>query len=191
MKPRIKAKSLAHALLAIAAIGGVALVAIMAPNAFQILGQRHRKTDWWTRREYERRRIREALERLHQRRLVAYEERGKETYLKVTIGGQNYLKKFEFDTIKPAKPEHWDGKWRIVIFDVPEKKSKQRNDFRNKIRDFGFYQLQKSVWIYPHDCHDEVDFVTRFLETSPYVIYFETNDLMDKEGLARKTFGLI
>lgn len=43
----------------------------------------------------------------------------------------------------------WDGKWRLVTFDVPVNVDEKRYQLRGLLKEFGFYQLQKSVWIYP------------------------------------------
>ena len=43
--------------------------------------------------------------------------------------------------------EIWDGKYRIVIWDIPESKRRIRNLFRRKLKAWQFKSLQKSVWI--------------------------------------------
>lgn len=188
---RINARSLAHALLMIVALGGVTLMAVMAPNAFQMLGRRYGRNDWWSRREAERRRIGEALKRLRGRRLIRYEERGKETFITVTTTGQRYVRKFQFDEIQLQPVKHWDGKWRIIVFDIPEKQRRVRKAFQDKLRALGFYQLQKSVWVHPHHCHDEIDFLVKFLSADRNIAYLETDSLERKEGEVRKIFGLL
>ncbi len=51
----------------------------------------------------------------------------------------------------------WDGKWRIIIFDIPEESSKHRDFLRRKLKWFGFKELQKSVWIIPYDARKEFE----------------------------------
>ena len=46
-----------------------------------------------------------------------------------------------------ARP--WDGRWRLVLFDVPGCKSRQREKLRDYLRWRGFGCLQKSVWVSP------------------------------------------
>lgn len=48
------------------------------------------------------------------------------------------------------KPERWDGKWRIIFFDIPEKKRRYRDELRSMLKLVGFRQFQQSIWIYPH-----------------------------------------
>jgi len=63
----------------------------------------------------------------------------------------------------------WDGKWRIVVFDIPEKKKGVRNALRRKLKELGFYELQKSVFVFPYECGNEIEFIVEFFELRPYV----------------------
>lgn len=49
-------------------------------------------------------------------------------------------------------PRKWDGKWRIVIFDLPKNYAGNRDFFRRHLIDIGFIQVQKSVWAFPFPC---------------------------------------
>jgi len=48
------------------------------------------------------------------------------------------------------KNKKWDGKWRIIFFDIPEKKRRYRDELRLLLKVVGFKEFQKSAWIYPH-----------------------------------------
>lgn len=50
----------------------------------------------------------------------------------------------------------WDGTWRAIIFDVPEKKRHQRNFLRRELKLMGFRELQHSIWIIPYDVEKEL-----------------------------------
>ena len=43
----------------------------------------------------------------------------------------------------------WDGRWRLVVFDVPEGRRGLRDKLRAQLRRRGFGYLQHSVWITP------------------------------------------
>jgi len=43
----------------------------------------------------------------------------------------------------------WDGRWRLVLFDVPTAQNSHRTRLRRYLRDKGFGYLQNSVWITP------------------------------------------
>ena len=96
---------------------------------------------------------------------------------------------FKIDEIKIKKPEKWDGKWRIVVFDIPEKKKAAREALRKKLKDLGFVELQKSIFINPYECEDEIDFIVEFFQTRPNVRYLRVEYFTNEEQLKIK-FGL-
>ena len=71
----------------------------------------------------------------------------------------------------------WDGLFRIVIFDIPEEKRKVREFLREKLRNLGFQQLQKSVFVIRLECKDEIDFLRHSLEIAPHVSYILAKDV--------------
>ena len=48
--------------------------------------------------------------------------------------------------------EKWDGKWRLVIWDIPEKRRAARDLLRYKLKQLGFKQWQQSVWASKVNC---------------------------------------
>lgn len=61
------------------------------------------------------------------------------------------------------KREKWDGKWRMVFFNIPENRRKGRDALRYRLRIAGFYKLQESIFIFPYECEKEVrDFIKLF-----------------------------
>ncbi len=75
---------------------------------------------------------------------------------------------YKFEEIRVDK-KNWDGKWRLVIFDVPEKIRWGRSALRKKIKELGFYELQKSALIFPYACEDEINFIIEFFNMRKYV----------------------
>jgi DNA-binding transcriptional regulator PaaX len=49
----------------------------------------------------------------------------------------------------------WDGRWRLVLFDIPTTQNTQRTRIRRHLRERGFGCLQNSVWITPNSLEDE------------------------------------
>ena len=83
--------------------------------------------------------------------------------------------------------QKWDGKWRVVIFDVWEKARKKRESLRYEIKNFGFIQLQRSVWIYPFPCADFIKLLKTNLEFGKNIRYLVVEELDNDEKL-RKFF---
>lgn len=53
----------------------------------------------------------------------------------------------------------WDGIWRIVIFDIPEKQRHYRDILRQKLVEAGAIRVQKSVWLTPVDLKPLIDYL--------------------------------
>lgn len=94
-----------------------------------------------------------------------------ETRIVLTEKGKLRAIQFKIDDLKIKIPARWDKKWRVVFFDVPEKKRQARDALRDKLREIGFYELQKSVFVFPYECRNEIDFVIEVFEIRGYVRY--------------------
>ncbi|MBI4159666.1 hypothetical protein HY504_00705 [Candidatus Wolfebacteria bacterium] len=66
---------------------------------------------------------------------------------------------YRIDEIQLKKPTIWDKKWRLIMFDIPHNKKASRDALRAKLRQLDFYPLQKSVFVTPYPCEDEIDFI--------------------------------
>lgn len=87
--------------------------------------------------------------------------------------------------------EKWDGKWKIIIFDIPEKQKSKRNIFRGFLRRKGFIRLQNSVFVSPYADYKVLDFVRRELKIDRYVIFLEAmSSGTEDDSKLRNRFGL-
>ncbi len=84
----------------------------------------------------------------------------------------------------------WDGKWRIVMFDVPNEKSNERNIFRQRLKSLGFQMLQKSVFVIPYPCEEELSRLCRRLKLQSYVNIIVADSVGFREDEMRKLFVL-
>ena len=48
--------------------------------------------------------------------------------------------------------EEWDGKWRMVVWDIPEKRRKARDLLRHQLKQLGFKRFQNSIWVSKKNC---------------------------------------
>lgn len=188
MKNVIRKKSLVADVLLIAAAGPIILSSLFLPNAPQMLKPLIRWHRNWN--KVRRQRIYEAIRRLNKKRLIELEQKGNELYLKITENGKKLIKNFDYDNIKLPNYKKWDKKWRMVIFDIPEKQNKERRALSSKLKGLGFYPLQESAYIYPYDCQNEIDFICGFLSIGRYVNYCTLEVLDKREGKLRIFFDL-
>jgi DNA-binding transcriptional regulator PaaX len=100
--------------------------------------------------------------------------------LELTKKGKAKAMEYYFLQKLEIKDKIWDGRWRMLIFDVPENLRKGRDALRWKIRKLGFRELQKSVFVIPYECKKEIDFVINYFDLKPYV-YYGILEIMDEK----------
>jgi phenylacetic acid degradation operon negative regulatory protein len=109
--------------------------------------------------------------------------------IRITRKGVTKLKSFSLELITIKKPRSWDGKWRVVMFDLPLKYKKVRDALRFKLKQMGFIQLQKSVWVHPYNCIDEILFISDYYKVSRYIDILIVDEIL-KDIKLRKHFKL-
>ena len=102
--------------------------------------------------------------------------------------GRTRALKYKLDEIQIPRPKRWVGKWRIIIFDIPESSRKKWDIFRHYLKQLGFLPVQKSAWIYPFPCENELDFLAEILQIDRYLL-LATASLRPEEPL-REWFDL-
>jgi DNA-binding transcriptional regulator PaaX len=135
------------------------------------------------------RKLHREIRELYQSKLIELKnEPDGTTVMKLTDRGKTKVLKYRFEEMKINRPQ-WDSKWRLVVFDVPEKIRSGRDALREKLRNLGFHELQKSVLVFPYECRDEIDFLVEFFELRRYVRYGVLESI-DNDLHLRKIFGL-
>ena len=106
----------------------------------------------------------------------------------LTGKGKSRALNFQLENIKNKK-EKWDGKWRMVAFDIPQKSRKGRDALRRKLKKIGFCELQKSVFITPYNCREEIELLVDFFKLDQYV-RFGVLEYVDNEAHFKRIFKL-
>jgi hypothetical protein len=130
-----------------------------------------------------------SLSYLKRKRLVSVAEKEGQQILTLSEDGKKRVLHFNLDHMAIKSPKRWDGFWRIVIFDIPERKKEGREALRTKLKQLGFHQLQKSCFIHPFNCRSEIDFISEVFEVSPFVNLIVAKEI-DGAAQLRKVFGL-
>jgi len=113
-------------------------------------------------RKYQIKRVHDTFNRLRKEGCIEIKKKDHQIYISLTEKGKKKAGWIQIDSLKIKKPKRWDGKWRIVIFDIAQLKKLYREAFRGKLKELDFYPLQKSVWIHPFDCRDEIELLRDF-----------------------------
>lgn len=71
----------------------------------------------------------------------------------------------------------WDRKYRIVIFDIPEKRRAVRDLLRIKLKGWGFVPWQRSVWVSKKNCTKPFRDFIRNVGIKEWVMLIESNNV--------------
>ena len=175
-----KRVDLQKVLLGTVAAAGVLGVALVAPN---VLGALSKLGMIPTKRQTDS--IRAARNRLTQLGLLQYE--GK--MLRLTAEGEKKLRSLELHNYQIPKQKRWDKKWRVLIFDIPEKRKTLREKVRRTLFAIGFVRLQDSVWIYPYPCEDLIMLLKADFKIGKDMLYMIV-DTLEYDAPIRQCFGL-
>ena len=109
----------------------------------------------------------DSIRKLRKNGFIEQESRDeRESLLKLTKLGREYL----------GDIEEWDGKYRIVIWDIPEKKRRLRDLLRRKLREWKFKSIQKSVWVSKINVNVSLRKLISELEMEKWVVVIESDD---------------
>lgn len=161
-------------------LAGVLSIGLVAPN---VIGAMHKLGLISNNRQNEI--VKSSASKLTIKGLLKYN--GK--YYELTQLGKQKLRQLELGDYELAKPKRWDRKWRIVIFDISEKKKKVRHQVRNLLEKMKFYRLQDSVWVYPYDCEDFIGLLKTELRVGKDVLYLIVDEIENDKYL-HKEFSL-
>ncbi|OGZ76833.1 MAG: hypothetical protein A3G45_02460 [Candidatus Staskawiczbacteria bacterium RIFCSPLOWO2_12_FULL_37_15] len=107
---------------------------------------------------------------LNKNKIIIIKKQKDKFTVRLTEKGKKIVKEILFDGMSIEKQKIWDKKWRIVIFDIPERKRRHMRDaMRHKLQTIGFYQLQKSVWVHPYPCEKEIQLLCEVFKINPFV----------------------
>ncbi len=135
--------------------------------------------------------IKRRLKQLAKRKILSIQEKKGQTYVFLKKEGKLELIKHSLKLLFGfnKKNKQWDGHWFIVFFDIPERERRKRDYLRKLLRYFGFYQYQKSVYIFPYDCEREIALVKKIVEGERYIKYIMATKV-EEEKKIKRYFGL-
>jgi phenylacetic acid degradation operon negative regulatory protein len=123
---------------------------------------------------------------MEKRGVVSVFEKNHQKFIKITKKGQLQIL---LEKAKIKHPEKWDGKWRLVIFDIPEGSRDKRNQLRSLLKKNDFYKLQASVFISPYPLNREAAIYLKQTGLIDYIRLLRVDDMDDDRSL-RKRFNI-
>jgi DNA-binding PadR family transcriptional regulator len=172
-------------ILRLLAIAGAIYIAASSPYFISDLRKNIKR---W--QKYKRKKFYNAFYRLQKEGCIDVREKNRQIYIALTEKGKRKAGRLQIDAMEIKKPKKWDGKWRILIFDISQFKKFYREALRGKLKNLGFRQLQKSVWIHPYDCQDEINVLKDFFGLKEKEMRLILAEDIGDEGFFKRIFKL-
>lgn len=139
--------------------------------------------------KYSRSRLKFILKRLHDQKLIQISEDDKYSIVKLTEKGNLRVLKYKLEEMIIQKPQKWDGRWRMVIYDIKKFKRKEQEAIRRILNRLKFLQLQKSVYLTPYPCEKEITFLREYFGVGTEVLYIIVYKI-ENEEVYKNYFGI-
>ncbi len=174
-------------------IGATIATAFVSPNAAGAIAKilftpsfSYDPEGW---KRYNKGYLRQSLRRLEEQKLIQYAVVDGQDVVTITKEGKTKILKYALENLEVMKPKSWDGNWRVVIYDIPARDRSLQWVIRDALKAMGFYQMQESVYLFPHPCYDEVEFLRSFYGVGDMVKYLLVTKLEDDVPY-RQYFGV-
>lgn len=137
---------------------------------------------------FNKRILRYQLKRLQKNGIVELIEQDGELMFKLTNRGKHKLFKYKLEELSLNR-RGWDKKWRLVAYDIPKYKKSQAEAFRSLLKKMEFLNIQKSLWLTPYNCKDEITFLKNLYNLEDHVSILTVSGL-EGEALYKDYFGV-
>lgn len=121
-----------------------------------------------------------ALKNLEEGGLVESLQSERRKYVRLTKEGRQRLHSLRLDAGTKLVSPSWDGKWRVVLLDIPESRKSERESLRYLLKKAGFVMLKNSAWISPYPFEHLFGNIKKDLGLSTEIMVFVT-DSVDPE----------
>jgi len=167
---------------------GVITTALVAPKMLKLFpvfdgGKKRRKELYG--------RIDQALYRLRDKKLITFTKTdGRRPIVCLTERGESEIIKIILRQYKISETAVWDGKWRVIIFDIREKRRSVRYRLRTLLVGAGMVRLQDSVWVHPYPCDELIALLRAHLSTGTGELLYFTSEGFESDRHLREHFNL-
>jgi hypothetical protein len=183
VKKRAKRNQVRNTVLTMAYVAVVAGAAIMMPNALRLIKQVENKIGPSPKLK---RRVSQVYSELISKGLFERKLTKNGPAIVLTRKGEDLAAGIALkEHLHLEQPKKWDYKWRVVMFDVWERRRAMRDELRRTLSEFGFIKIQNSVWAYPFPCEKLLIFLRTSLKLGKGVLYMVVEEIENDENLRR------
>ena len=169
------------------AVAGVISIVLMAPKMTRVLKELDRPAK---NRAQLYRRITQGINRLERDGLVTVSGEYAKRRVKITDKGREVVEQIEFGEYVIEEPAFWDGKWRVLIFDISERRRRTRTQLRRLLDGAGFMRIQDSVWVHSYPCDEFISLVRAHLKSGVGEMRIFVAEALESDKSLREHFRL-
>ncbi|WP_075618225.1 phenylacetic acid degradation operon negative regulatory protein PaaX [Paenisporosarcina indica] len=115
--------------------------------------------------------VRVSVSRMMKQGWIESEKKGNKSYYFLTQRGKARMEEAAIRIFKFA-PDDWDGKWRMLMYTIPEDKRQIRDELRKELLWSGFGSFSNGCWISPNNLEKEVKLLIEKYEIQTYTDFF-------------------
>jgi len=120
--------------------------AVSVPEIRAILGTTPQSLPEYRRGSYA---ITRSIKNLADSGLIELLEGGQGEYARLTKSGRMKATSYKLNATSSLVNPAWDGRWRIILLDLPEARKAEREALRYLLKKAGFIMLKNSAWVSP------------------------------------------
>lgn len=181
VKRRAGRNKIRNAILLAAYISVAAGLIVMAPNAARLLKYVEKSVGPAPRLK---RRVSQKYSELIAQGIFKRVSSSGKTHIELTEKGKELAEELALrDQLRPEKQRKWDNKWRIIMFDVWERRRDVRDQLRDTLKEIGFVKVQDSAWVYPYPCEKLLVFLRTHLKLGHGILYVVADEIEHDEQL--------
>lgn len=128
-------------------------------------------------------RLRQVIKRFREQKIVEVSD----GVVKITEKGRQKLLRFNLEEMELKRKT--DGKWRLIIYDIADLRREQRENFRFMLKKLKFLKIQKSVYLTPFICDDEIEYLRQLFGIGEEVLVMKISGV-ENEQAYRNYFGV-
>jgi phenylacetic acid degradation operon negative regulatory protein len=135
--------------------------------------------------------VRAAISRMNKQGWIQSKRVGNKSFYSLTDIGKARMEEAA-ERIYKIKPHSWDGKWRILIYNIPEEIRNVRDELRQELIWSGFGSMSTSCWLSPNPLEKQVYGLIEKYEIKEYVNFFisQYDGPKEDQSLVRNCWNL-
>lgn len=121
--------------------------------------------------------LRGAVLRMVQQDFLKVRKIGNRSYASLTEKGGRRMED-GVERVYSSRNLQWDGRWRVVIYSIPENRRDIRNQIRKELNWTGFGVISPSTWTSPNPLEDQVMEMAKTYQLEDHIILFKTSSIV-------------